>query len=224
MENVSIITELIIGYFALYITVKLIGKTQISQITPFDFISALVLGELLSGAIYDEKVGILKILLAIFVWGGLIYITVMATQKYRKVRHLFEGRPSILISQGKLNWLEMKKNKIDLDQLNQLLRSKDIFSVQEVQYAIFENNGSISVLRKAEYDYPSREDLEIKVEGKALPLTVISDGEVLIGNLKEAGLNKDWLQNELKSKGIDNAKEVFYAEWQSGKPLYYQKY
>ena len=102
MGYLEILVELIIGYFALFITVKCLGKTQINQITPFDFISALVLGDLVSGAVFEEHISIVKILFAIAVWGSLIYLTDMASQKSRKLRRLFEGKPSIIINHGKI--------------------------------------------------------------------------------------------------------------------------
>lgn len=224
MSYLGILIELVIGYIALFITVKCLGKTQISQITPFDFISSLVLGDLVGSAIFDDKAGLLKILFAIGIWGALIFLTEMATQKSLPLRYLFEGKPSIIIKKGELVWKEMKKNRLDIDQLLQLLRSKGVFSVEEVEYAIFENNGGLSVLKKSDSDLPTCRDLNIKLENRTIPITIISDGKVLVKNLQKAGLNKNWLKRQLKSKGVNKPEEISYAEWQAGKPLYIQKY
>ena len=166
----NVLLELVIGYIALFIIVKFLGKTQLNQITPFDFISALVMGDLVGSAIFNQKVGILAILFAIAVWGALIFISEMLTQKSRWLRYVFEGRPSMIINNGNLDWKEMKKNKIDIDQLKQLLRFKDIFSIQDVDYAILENNGGISVLRKSDADQPTCKDLKIKRRKKKYTL------------------------------------------------------
>lgn len=198
----DIFLELVVGYLALFITVKCLGKTQISQITPFYFISSLVLGDLVGGAMFDEQAGIVKILFSVGIWGILIYVTEMATQKSRGMRYLLEGTPSILVKKGNLDWKEMKKNRIDIDQLRQMLRTNGVFSLQEVEYAILENNGSLSVLKKSEADQPTYQDLNMKVEQKDIPLTIISDGEVLLSNLQKAGMNEDWLQKQLKAKGV----------------------
>ena len=224
MSYLVILVEVVIGFIALFITVKSLGKTQISQITPFDFISSLVLGELVGGAIFDEKTGLLKILFAIFVWGSLIFITGIVTQKSRPLRNFLEGRPSMVINKGKIDWNELKRNRLDMDQLMQLLRSRDIFSMEDVEYAIFENNGSLSVLRKVEVDYPLNKDLNIYREDNVIPFMLISDGKVLVENLKRAGFNEAWLQKELESQGIKHPKEICYAEWQSGKKPFFQKY
>lgn len=224
MSYQGIFVELVIGYIALFITVKCLGKTQISQITPFDFISSLVLGDLVSSAIFDEQAGLLKILFAIGIWGALIFVTEIATQKSLLLRYLFEGRPSIIINRGELNWKEMKKNRLDVDQLLQLLRAKNVFSMAEVEYAIFENNGGLSVLRKADSDQPTCKDLHIEHENRVLPITIISDGKVLVKNLQKAGLNEIWLKKQLEMLEIKHPKEICYAEWEKDKPLYIQKY
>lgn len=224
MNYSNILVELVVGYFALFITVKLLGKTQINQITPFDFISSLVLGDLVGSAMFDKNIGLLKILFAIAVWGALIYLTEMATQKSRRLRYLLEGRPSIIINKGELDWKEMKKNHLDVDQLQQLLRAKDIFSLKDVQYAILENNGGLSILKTADSDQPTCKDLQIKAEEKTIPLTIISDGRVLIKNLKKAGLTEEWLNKQLERNGIRKPSEICYAEWKKGNSLYLQRY
>lgn len=220
----QILLELIVGYIALFIIVKVLGKTQLSQITPFDFISALVMGEFVGSAIFDEKVGTFKIIFAILVWGMLIYLTEVTTQKSRRLRMFFEGKPAMLINKGNLDWDEMKKNQIDIDQLQQMLRSKDVFSIQEVEYAILENNGSISVLRKSEADQPTCKDLHINGEERSIPYTFISDGVILDNNLEMTGVKQEWIYSQLKRQGFDTPKQVSYAEYHPGEDLYIQAY
>lgn len=218
------LVELIGGYFSLFIMVKLLGKTQISQITPFDFISALVLGEFVGSAVFDPEINLLKIVFGIVVWGILIYLTELTTQKSRKLRVILEGKPSFIIRGGNLDWKELKKNHLDINQLQQLLRSKDVFSLREVEYAVLEPNGSISVLRKQEADQPTYQDFNMETQKRLLPLTIISDGEVIIDNLKETGMDYHTLVKLLNEKQITSVKEVAYAEWESDKNLYLQIY
>jgi uncharacterized membrane protein YcaP (DUF421 family) len=220
----DVLLELVVGYIALFIIVKFLGKTQLNQITPFDFISALIMGDLVGNAIFEKKVGIIIILFAVGVWGALIYTTEWLTQKSRRLRYILEGRPVMLINKGKLDWKAMKKNQIDIDQLQQLLRFKDIFSLQDVEYAILENNGGVSVLRKSEADQPTLCDLKIKGTKRVIPFTIISDGLVLVKNLKKAGVDENWLHKQLKIKGYDHPEEISYAEYEPGKELFIQKY
>ncbi|OPJ56736.1 YetF domain-containing protein [Alkalithermobacter paradoxus] len=215
--------ELSIGFFALLLITKLIGQRQIHQITPFDFISALVLGELLGNAIYDPETTIFFILYALFLWGFLMYVIEKITQKFRKTRSFFEGDPSIIIRNGKIDFNELKKQKLDINELQSLLRSKDVFSIREVEYAILEPSGSISVLKKSKYSNPTSEDLNLSQKKVCLPVALILDGEILFDNLKSCGFDDNWLEKQLKSHKIDNAREVLFAEWKEDEGLFILK-
>src|SRR5574341_1278042 len=128
----EIFLELLCGYIAIFIVVKFLGKTQITQITPFDLISSMVMGNILGDAIYDKEANLPKILFSVFLWGSLVLITEIMTQKSRRARKILEGDASIVIKNGMIQWNELKRNRLDIDQLLQLLRSKDAFSVNEV--------------------------------------------------------------------------------------------
>ncbi len=156
MNHIGQITiELLIGFFVLLIATKILGKTQISQLTPFDFISAIVLGELVGNSIYDPKIKVWSILYSVFVWVILIYTIEVITQKIRGTRKFFEGYPSIIIRNGKIDREQLSVNHLDINQLQQMLRQqKDIFSIREVEYMILEPNGNISVLKKVNTNLP----------------------------------------------------------------------
>ncbi|CAM3807990.1 DUF421 domain-containing protein [Cytobacillus oceanisediminis] len=224
MEYLHIVSVLVIGYIFLFVMAKLLGKTQITQITPFDFISAIVLGELVGNALYDEKIGILEIFFAVAVWGILIYATETLTQKFKRARKLLEGEPSIVIKKGKIVYEELKKNHLDLNQLQHLLRSKDVFSIQECEYAILETDGTISALKKPMYASPTIQDFSLPLNTVELPVTVILDGEVVWDNLKSIGWDETKLNNEIKANGAVSIKNVLYAEWKKGKALHVQTY
>ncbi|SHK44413.1 Uncharacterized membrane protein YcaP, DUF421 family [Paramaledivibacter caminithermalis DSM 15212] len=212
--------QLILGFFALLLITKILGKTQISQVTPFDFISALVLGELLGNAIYDKDTNIFIFLYAVFLWTFLIYMIERITQKFRRTRIFFEGDPSILIRNGYIDFEQLKKEKLDINELMSLLRGRDIFSIREVKYAILEPNGSLSILKKAKYDTPTREDLNLINREVYLPVAFILDREIIFENLKACGLDEEWLKKELEANGINDINEVFFAEWKFDEGLH----
>lgn len=215
--------ELVVGFIVLLILTKLFGKTQISQLTPFDFISALVLGELVGNAIYDKKVHLGMILFATFIWGLLIIITEWITQKFRKTRGILEGRPSILVRKGKIVRKELKKNKVDIDQLQSLLRKQKAFSIREVEYAIMESSGDLSVLKKPEFATPTTQDMSLPLKPVYLTYPIISDGIVDENNLKEAGFDDNWLHKQLKINKVSKPEDVLYAEWNESTGFYLQK-
>ncbi|KGP74331.1 DUF421 domain-containing protein [Pontibacillus yanchengensis] len=220
----QIFIETLIGFLCLFVLTKLLGKSQITQITAFDFISALVLGELVGNALYDKEVGIPQILFAVFLWGILIYTTEVITQKLKGTRALLEGRPTIIIYKGKLQKDNLTKGKLDINQLQHLLRAKDVFSLTEVEYAILETNGTVSVLKKSLQQTTTRDDLNLQPESVPLPRSVITDGEVIWDNLQEVGFDKAWLLEQLKQQQISSPKDVLYAEYKEGEALYVVPY
>ncbi|SDM60714.1 Uncharacterized membrane protein YcaP, DUF421 family [Fictibacillus solisalsi] len=222
--NLGTITiEMVVGFFALFFLTKVLGKTQLSQLTPFDFISALILGELVGNAMYDPDVHIWMILFAISVWGILMYSLEILTQKSMKFRKILEGSPSIVIRKGTMDRKQMSKNKIDINQLQNLIRQKGYFSLREIEYAILETNGSISVLPKSDNQPVTRQDLKLQQQATTLPVTLIMDGTILYDNLSTAGVDEDWLIKQLKKKNFHSAKEIFYAEWKNGEDLFVMK-
>ncbi|WP_191562274.1 DUF421 domain-containing protein [Metabacillus idriensis] len=223
MEFVHTGIDLVIGFFGLFFLTRILGKTQITQITTFDFISALVLGELVGNAVFDDNTGILKILFAISVWGSLIFIIEIITQKWKGTRGFLEGRPTIIIHQGKIVRESLRKSKLDLNQLQHLVRAKGAFSLREVAFAILETDGTINILKKPMFEAPTRSDFQFNPEHAILPFSMILDGEVLLDNVSEAGLSEEWLQQELRKHNIKSYKDVLYAEWLEGYGLFLQK-
>jgi uncharacterized membrane protein YcaP (DUF421 family) len=224
VEYVQILTELIIGYTALFVMTKLMGKTQITQITPFDFISALILGELVGNAIYDNEIKFGKILFAIAVWGLLIFFTELLTQKKKGLRKLLEGEPTIVIRKGKIDYNVLKKAHLDINQLQHLLRAKDVFSLRECEYAILETDGSINVMKKAGYANVTVDDMKLSHTSVTLPVTLILDGEIETDNLYLANLSREQLLKEIQKFGVQSEKDVLYAEWKEGEALHVQTY
>ncbi|PLS17640.1 DUF421 domain-containing protein [Bacillus sp. M6-12] len=224
MEYAWIALEIVSGFIALFILTKVLGKTELSQITTFDFISVLVLGELVGNAMYDPKVHVGIILFSIVLWGGLIYSLEKITQKFQKTRPLLEGDPSLVINKGKIDYKTMKSNNLDLNQLQCLLRAKDVFSLRDVEYAVLETNGTISVLKSYESETPSRKDFQMGNKSISLPLALILDGKVVKKNLEKVGRDQQWLTSIIQQKGVKNIKEVFFAEYEEGREIFIQDY
>ncbi|MBM7585202.1 uncharacterized membrane protein YcaP (DUF421 family) [Bacillus pakistanensis] len=216
--------ELICGFFLLFLIIKILGKKIITQITPFTFISAIILGELLGNALYDEKVGVRYIFYTMCLWGLLLFIVETASQKFLKLRLLFEGKPSVLIRNGIVNREQLKKNRMNLNQLQSLLRQSETFSIREVAYCYLEANGSISLLKKTSYQKTTQEDFNFAPKPVHVPVTVIRDGELLTDELLDIGRDKEWLLLQLKSQGIEEPMEVFLAEWLEGDGLFVQTF
>lgn len=224
MKYFFMFIDSVFGFIALFILTKVLGKTHMSQLTPFDFISAVVLGELVGTALFDKNSGITEIAFLVLVWGGMLFLVEIITQKYRRARPLLEGQPSILIHNGNIIFEELKRNRVDIDQLQHMLRNKDVFSMKEVAFAILETNGQLSVLKSAPYQTPNKKDMNIYPNPVFLPATIISDGEIVYDTLKEKNLTEEWLLQELKRQKFDSAEDVLYAEYTENQKLYIQPY
>lgn len=213
MTYAYIVLELAVGLLLLFAMTKLLGKTQLSQVTPFEFISALVLGELVGNAIYDRDIGLGQITFAVVVWAILLFTIEKVELKVLSWRGVLEGNPSIVVRHGVADRNELKKNKMTLNQLQNMLREKDVFSIREVEYAILESNGTLSVMKKSDYMNPTRQDFQMPVTAASLPISVIIDGTVQEDNLRQYGYDLNWLNKQLKSFGYAQPKDVFLAEW-----------
>ncbi|MCI3919691.1 DUF421 domain-containing protein [Paenibacillus sp. TRM 82003] len=223
-EYVQTGTELLIGFIALFLYTKVLGKAHFSKLTPFDFISALILGELLGNAVYDPDVTIREVLYAIGIWGLLLWSIVMLTQRFGGLRKSLEGEPTVLIRRGELQFKALQDNRLDLNQLQTLLRQKGFFSMKQVEYAILETNGMLSVMPKWPDAPPTRQDLDLPARTNKLPVSLILDGYLVRDNLKEAGVDEGWLKKRLAAQGFYRYEDVFFAEWNDYDDLYIASY
>jgi uncharacterized membrane protein YcaP (DUF421 family) len=214
--------ELIIGFILLFIIIKIVGKKIINQITPFTFISSIVLGELLGNALYDPKIGIFYIVYSMLLWSLLLFIVEFFAQKFLKFRGLVEDKPSALIKNGIIDREALRKNRMNINQLQSLLRQSETFSIREVAFCYLEANGSISILKKSKYQKTTQEDFTIPSKDVYVPVTVIRDGEVLWDEVRDLGFDESWLTGHLEAHGVKNQKQVFLAEWLEGDGFFIQ--
>ena len=216
--------ELTVGFFTLFIVVKVIGRKIINQITPFTFITAIVLGEILGNGLYDPNIELATIVYSMCLWGLLLLVVEYFGQKSLWFRGIVEGKPAALIANGVVNREELRKHRMNINQLQSLLRQSETFSIREVAFCYLEANGSISVLKKPQYQKTTLEDFNLLGKPAYVPVTLIRDGEVLWDEIKNLGFNESWLKKQLDSQRISNYKDVFIAEWQEGDGVFVQTF
>ncbi|RYM04585.1 DUF421 domain-containing protein [Sporolactobacillus sp. THM7-7] len=218
----SIIVELTVGLLALLILTKFVGKASLSESTPFDFIAMIVVGDFVSDAVYDHETHIFKVLFTIALWGLLILLIDWITLKYHRSRGFFESHPEVVITNGVIDRQRLKKSKVDMNHLLMLLRDRDVFSIREVEYAILEPNGKVSVIKKPQLEPATREDMKVPYTSVSLPVTVISDGVILQKGLKQIHKTEGWLRRKLKERHITDLAQVMVAEWREEDGLFVQ--
>lgn len=213
MMTTSMTFKLIAGLLALLVVIRLLGKKELSQITPLDFVYILVLGGLLEESVYDDQVAVWQVLYAIVLWTVLIYSIEKVVQRFDKMRPVIKGEPTVIIHDGELDIKALKKNDLESEQLRTMLRQKDIFSINEVKYAILEPSGQLSVLTQEKTSPVTAEMLSIQPKETDLSHLVIDEGKVEYKTLKYINKSGEWLRKELAKLGYEDANNIYYAEW-----------
>ncbi|SFD74770.1 Uncharacterized membrane protein YcaP, DUF421 family [Paenibacillus catalpae] len=223
MDYALISLKLITGFFGLWFMTKLLGKKEISQLTPFDFVSSLMLSELVGNTIYDRDVHFSMLIYALALWMALSLALEKAVQVMPWLSVPLSGRPDIIIRNGEIDVKAMKRNRLDMHQVGMLLREQGVFTVREVAFAVFEPNGSLSVMKKPGEEPPTRAELQVQEQKAGLPRILIEQGTLQRAELKEIGRSEEWLQSQLAEQGVDSIKAVYYAEWSEEDGLHIQR-
>ncbi|MBJ6362955.1 DUF421 domain-containing protein [Paenibacillus sp. GCM10012307] len=211
MEYMVIILRTILIYFVVYAVLRLMGKREIGKLTVFDLVISIMIAEIAVIVIEDTKRPLAEELLPIAVLMILQIGIAWMIMKSRKMRLLFDGKPSILIENGKLNRDEMKKQRYNFDDLLVQLREKDMVRLADVEFAILETSGKLSVIKKEQGQYLAKTDFQFppNYRFEDLPVPLIMDGEVQEENLQKLNRSWFWLKNELKKHQVADTKSVF---------------
>lgn len=220
----EIIVRTAAAFVLILIVTKVIGKHTIAQMTYHDFVSSITLGAITANIAYNTGLKSWHLIVALLTFSGIAFIVAQFSMKNRKVRKWVSGKPTIIIEEGKILEQNMRKVKFSLDTMNQELREKDIFDIGEVEYAVLELNGKLSVLRKPEFRQITRKDLSIASMGKTqFPIELIMDGELVDENIEKGGISTQWLFMQLKKRGLA-LEEVCYAVKGTNGSLYFDLY
>jgi uncharacterized membrane protein YcaP (DUF421 family) len=225
MENVIINTILRgIGIYLLAILLtRLMGRKLISQMTFFDFVMGVSMGSIVANAIMGANSTPLSATVALVAVALLTIITGYLHIKSFKARKLINSEPVTLVKNGSIVENNMRNTRITINELMMKLREKNVFSLADVEFAIMETDGQLSVLPKADKQPLTPSHMNIQTTSTGLTSDIIIDGNVMEENLNSAGLDKKWLQEQLKAQNITDASQVFYAGVDNNKKLYISK-
>ncbi|MGZ9583161.1 DUF421 domain-containing protein [Paenibacillus marinisediminis] len=216
----------IASFAFLLILTRFLGKKQISHITLFNYITGITFGSIAASTAVDTQISAKNGLISMVLWTILTVIVGKLSLISPKIRVLLDGEPTIIIKKGKILEEAMASMHLNMDDLSMLLREKDIFSIKEVDYAILEPHGRLSVLKKVENEHVTKKDMKLSVNPRVyMPTEVIVDGEVVTKNLKDLNLSVEWLERELRNAGssLIQLNTIFYAELQSDGTLHVDK-
>lgn len=207
------------SFLVLFIFTRFIGKQQVSQLTVFEYLVGITIGSIASAMSIELEIESINGVAGIIVWGLIPIGLAVLTLKSPIARRFIDGEPRVLIRSGRIVDHNLRKERLDLDQLMMLLRQKNVFSIADVEFAIMEVNGQLSVLPRADKQPITASDLHVPVKRAELPFIVIKDGKVNHQRLVEAGLDSVWLEGTLRQQGVTDISKVMLAQV-NGNQLY----
>ena len=198
------------SFAALFLIAKLVGHKQIAQLDFFDYITGITIGSIAAEMATDLE-SPWQSLPAMVFYGGITLLMGVASRKFPRVRKYLNGTPTILMDNGKLYRKNLKKAKLDLSEFMLMCREQGYFDLTSFQTAVFEYSGKLTILPVSSQRPATPSDLNLAPRQELLFTELIMDGRILEDNLKRMGLDRTWLDRQLKQRHISSEKEVFLA-------------
>ena len=220
MNNIVNITlRSIIALIFLFIITKMMGKKQVSQLNIFDYAIGISIGSIAADISLDIEKNIIAGIFCIFIYGLSEILISILTEKSIIMRRIFIGTPTVIIENNKILEKNLRKEKIDINDLQEEARQQGYFNLEDINYAILETSGKISFLPKTELTPVTKKELNIKHNKESLVANIIIDGKIIENNLKNMNKNLKWLNSQLKIKGYSNYKKILLATLDTNEKL-----
>lgn len=194
----------------LFLVAKFVGHKQIAQLDFFDYITGITIGSI-AAEMATELEQPWKPLVAMIIYGGITLLLSFLTNKFPRCRKYLNGTPTILMDHGKLYRENLKKAKLDLSEFMVMCRQQGYFDLTSIETAIFEYNGKLTILPVSGHRPATPKDLNLAPAQELLFTELIMDGRILEDNLKRMGLDRTWLDKQLKQRHVRSPREVFLA-------------
>jgi len=208
MEIIKVILTSLLSVVSLFVIAKIIGHKQVSQLDLFDYITGITIGSI-AAELATELENPWKPLVAMIVYGVVAFSLTICSHKFPRSRKYINGTPTIIMDNGNLYRKNMKKAKLDLSEFMVLCRQEGYFDINDIQTAVFEYNGKVTILPKNQKRPITPEDMSIKTDEASICTEIIMDGRVLHDNLKRLGLDLTWLNKQLKEQKYNNPDEIY---------------
>ena len=208
MDILKVILTTLLSVAAIFITAKVMGHKQVGQLDFFDYITGITIGSI-AAELATELEEPWKPLIAIIIYGIISVALSIITNKFPKTRKYINGTPTIIMDNGKLYRDNMKKAKLDLSEFMVMCRQAGYFNLNDIQTAVFEYNGRLSILPVSNKRPANPSDMNLAPPKETISTEVIMDGRILEENLKRLGLDITWLEKQLKTQGYHDEKEIY---------------
>ena len=222
-ETLEVMLRTLGAFFAILVLTRILNKEQIGQLTYYEYVTGITIGSMAATVAIDTEVKFLPDVLGLILWVVLTYLAGYASLISRPARKILEGEPTVLVHNGKILERNMAKLRYNLDDLLIQLRNKNTFNIADVEFAILEPNGQLSVLLKSQKRPLTPQDLQIPTKYEGVPSELIEDGKIIHANLQQVHIDEQWLLNELRKQGINDVREVEYASLDNEGNLFVDK-
>lgn len=209
----------LLSLISLFFITKLLGKKQVSQLSLFDYVIGISIGNFAAEITINLEASLWYGIFAVLEFGIIAYVISILTMKSITLRRFFIGIPTVLIDKGKILEQGLKKVNFDINDLLEECRSNGYFDLNEIDYAVMEVNGSVSILPKMEYRPVQMKDMNLQVTNQSLCANVIIDGQIMKSNLENMKKTEQWLKQQLKVKGYKNFDNILLATLDSNEKL-----
>ena len=223
MELLTIFWRTAFSYFMVFLMMRIMGKREIGKLSIFDLVISIMIAEIAVFVIEDVDKPLLEGIVPMVTLVAIQIAIAYVTLKNQTIRLWFDGKPSVLVENGKLNREEMRKQRYSLDDLLLQLRENNVTDLADVESAVLETTGKLTVVKKENADKKndrakSESDGGLEETGSSariryegLPLPLIMDGKVQDQNLQKIGKTRFWLKNQIRERGVSDFKDVFFC-------------
>lgn len=219
IEVLDVIMRSLISLILLFLVTKLLGKKQVSQLSVFDYVIGISIGNFAAEMTTDLEIPYINGLISVFIFGLVAYLVSVLTMKSIKLRRFFMGAPTMIIQNGKILIDNMRKVKLDINDLLEQCRVNGYFDIGEIEYALMEANGNLSILPKGENQPVTIKDMNLKVKKQGLVANLVIDGKVMPNNIKNIKKDENWLRKELKVKGYEDLENIILVTFDINEKL-----
>ena len=217
---VIILIRTIILYLIVLFTIRVMGKSELSKMSPFQLVVIFMIAELAAIPIESSTASLINGVIAIFALMFLQVLISVISIKSEKFKNFINGKPSVLIDNGQINEKELKNLRISLNDLMEQLRIENAPSLSDVEYAVMESNGELSVIPKADKKPLTASDMSLAKEPEAMPLIIISDGVLYKKNLFSLGWDENYLKGQMAGVNLSSYEDIFFAFCDEAKKLH----
>lgn len=211
-ETLLVFIRSVIAFLWLFLLTRFVGRKQVSQLTFTEYVVGITIGSIAAQASIDPQNRFLDGVVGVAVWAFASVLLSYMQLKSRAARKFIEGEPIVVIARGQIQEQGLRRARLSTSELMELLRQRNVFDLSQVDWALLETDGQLTVLKKPEHEPLTPKTAGIPTPSRSFPYVVVADGQLLPNSLRAAGKDRDWLMRELARYGVKDVREVMLAQ------------